>query len=145
LGYAALQSDALLDLMPPEAIDQVYTYYLKAFSYTATEKPADRQLAYAKKLLTYPATKGQEPNAAVSPFYDPMYVYKWAIEQVKSTDPDKVKAAMETLKNFPGMVGPLSLSPENHCGISQENMAWCKISSARDPRAMGAFRERIPG
>jgi branched-chain amino acid transport system substrate-binding protein len=142
-GYAALQSDALLDLLPAEAIDQVYTCYLKSFSYTATEKPADRQVAYVKKLMAFPETKGQEPNAAQSPFYDAMHVYKWAIEQTKDTDPDKVRAAMETLKDFPGMSGALNLSAENHCGISESNLAWCKISSSRDPRAMGAFRERL--
>ena len=142
-GYAALQSDALLDMLPSEAIENVYTAYMKVYSYTSTEKPADRQMAYVKKLLTYPETKGQEPNAAISPFYDAIYVYKLAIEQTKSTDADKIKEAMETLKNYPGMVGSLNLSPENHCAISEEIMAWCKISSARDPRSMGAFRERL--
>jgi hypothetical protein len=50
---------------------------------------------------------------------------------------------METLKDYPGMSGTLSLSPENHCSLHADSMAWCKLASARDPRAMGAFRERI--
>jgi branched-chain amino acid transport system substrate-binding protein len=142
-GYSGLMSDSLLDILPPEALARVFVAYLKAYTYTESEKPGDKQVAYVKKLLSYPETKGQEPNAAVSPFYDAMVVYKWAIETAKSTDPDKVKAAMETLKDFPGMSGTLSLTPENHCGLGPDAMAWCKLGSARDPRAMGAFRERI--
>jgi branched-chain amino acid transport system substrate-binding protein len=143
-GYSGLMSDALLDLLPPEALANVFVSYLKAYTYIETEKPAEKQVAYVKKVLSYPESKGQEPNAAVSPFYDAIYVYKWAIESAKSTEADKVKAAMETLKDYPGMSGTLSLSPENHCSLHADSMAWCKLASAGDPRAMGAFRERIP-
>ena len=136
-------SDALLDILPPEALARVYVAYLKAYTYSATESPAVKQVAYVKKLLSYPESKGQEPNAAVSPFYDAIYAYKWAIETAKSTDPDEVKAAMETMKDFPGMSGTLSFTPDNHCSLGVEALAWCKLASARDPRAMGAFRERV--
>lgn len=142
-GYSGLMSDALLDILPPAALANVFVTYLKAYTYTANEKPADKQLAYVKKLIAYPETKGQEPNAAVSPFHDAIYVYKWAIETAKSTDADKVKATMETLKDFAGMSGTLNLTPDNHCSLGIDSMAWCKLASARDPRAMGAFRERI--
>jgi branched-chain amino acid transport system substrate-binding protein len=142
-GYSGLMSDALLDILPPEALARVSVAHLKAFSYSASKSPAERQVAYVKKMLTYPEAKGQEPNAAVSPFYDAMYAYKWAIENAKSTDPDKVKATMETLKGFAGMAGTLSLTAENHCALGADSLTWCKLASAKDPRAMGAFRERI--
>jgi branched-chain amino acid transport system substrate-binding protein len=142
-GYSGLMSDALLDILPPEALARVNVAHLKAFSYSASRSPAERQVAYVKKMLTYPEAKGQEPNAAVSPFYDAMYAYKWAIENAKSTDPDKVKAIMETLKGFAGMAGTLSLTAENHCALGPDSLTWCKLASAKDPRAMGAFRERI--
>ena len=64
LGYSGLMSDALLDILP-EALARVYVTYLKAYSYTADEAPPAKQVAYVKKLLTYPETKGQEPNAVV--------------------------------------------------------------------------------
>ena len=143
LGYSGLMSDALLDILPAEALARVYVAYLKAYTYTASESPAAKQLAYVKKLLTYPESKGQEPNAAVSPFYDAIYAYKWAIETAKSLDPDKIKATMESMKDFPGMSATLSLTPENHCALGTDALAWCKLASARDPRAMGAFRERV--
>jgi ABC-type branched-subunit amino acid transport system substrate-binding protein len=142
-GYSGLMSDALLDILPPEALARVNVAYLKAFSYYGSKSPPERQVAYVKKMLTYPEAKGQEPNAAVSPFYDAMYAYQWAIENAKSTDPDKVKASMETLKGFAGMAGTLSLTAENHCALGPDSLTFCKLASAKDPRAMGAFRERI--
>ena len=61
-GYSGLMSDALLDLLPPEALANVFVSYLKAYTYTETEKPDEKQVAYVKKLLSYPETKGQEPK-----------------------------------------------------------------------------------
>ncbi len=142
-GYSGLMSDALLDILPPEALARVNVAYLKAYTYTDSQKPADKVVAYVKKLLSYPETKGQEPNAAVSPFYDAIYAYKWAIEGAKSTDSDKVRAELESMKGFPGMAGTLSFTADNHCALGPDAMTWCKLGSARDPRAMGAFRERI--
>jgi len=142
-GYSGLMSDALLDILPPEALARVNVAYLKAYTFSATESPAEKQVNYVKKLLAYPESKGQEPNAAVSPFYDSIHAFKWAIETAKSVDPDQVKAALETMKDFPGMSGTLSFTPDNHCSLNYESLAWCKLSSARDPRAMGAFRERL--
>lgn len=142
-GYSGLMSDALLDILPPDALARVSVAHLKAFSYFSDKNPEARQVAYVKKMLTYPEAKGQEPNAAVSPFYDAMYAYKWAIESAKSVEPDRIKAAMETLKGFPGMAGTLSLSADNHCALGPDSLTWCKLASAKDPRAMGAFRERI--
>jgi branched-chain amino acid transport system substrate-binding protein len=142
-GYSGLMSDALLDILPPEALARIYVTHLKAFSYAAGKSPDQRQLDYVKKMLTYPEAKGQEPNAAVSPFYDAMMAYKWAIETAKSTEPDKVRATMETMKGFAGIAGPLALNAENHCALAPDALAWCKMASAKDPRAMGAFRERI--
>ena len=77
------------------------------------------------------------------PFYDAMNVYKWAIESVKSTDPDKIKGAMESLKDYQGMAGSLSLTLGQSLRSRARVLTWCKLASARDPRAMGAFRERV--
>ena len=44
-GYSGLMSDALLDLLPPEALANVFVSYLKAYTYTETEKPAEKQVA----------------------------------------------------------------------------------------------------
>jgi hypothetical protein len=79
----------------------------------------------------------------VSPFYDFLYVLKHVVEEQKSFDPDKIKAGFEQVHDFPGMFGSLSITAENHCAVPPNALAFIKLSSARDPRAMGCFRERV--
>jgi len=141
-GGNGFHSETLLDVLPPEGTDKVYATYLKNFSYTASKPIGEREAAYARKLAAYPEVKGQEPNAVVSPFYDFLHVLKVVSENLKSVDPVVLKRGFDTLKNYRGMSGTLSLSPENHCAVPDEAVTLVKIASARDPRAMAFFRER---
>ncbi|HEY1964671.1 MAG TPA: ABC transporter substrate-binding protein, partial [Acidobacteriaceae bacterium] len=141
-GGNGFHSDSLLDILPPEGMDKIYASYLKSFSYTATKPVGAREQAYAKKLAAYPEVKGQEPNAVVSPFYDFLHVLKTVSDSTKSVEPEVLKRGFDSLKNYQGMSGILSLTPENHCAIPDEAVTQVKIASARDPRSMGFFRER---
>jgi branched-chain amino acid transport system substrate-binding protein len=129
-------------VLPPEGTDKIYATYLKSFSFTASKPVGNREAAYAKKLAAYPEVKGQEPNAVVSPFYDFLHVLKVVSDNLKSVDPIALKPGFDTLKNYHGMSGILSLSPENHCALPDDSVTLVKIASARDLRAMAFFRER---
>jgi ABC-type branched-subunit amino acid transport system substrate-binding protein len=142
VGANGLMSDALIDILPANVLENIYAAYLRAFSYTDAEPPGERQVAYVKKILSYPESKGQEPNAATSPFYDFLHVLKHVAEDQKSFDPDKLKQGFEQVRDYPGMFGKLSLSADNHCAVPADALAFVKLKSARDPRAMGCFRER---
>jgi ABC-type branched-subunit amino acid transport system substrate-binding protein len=141
-GGNGFHSDSLLDILPAEGTDKIYASYLKSFSYTATKPVGAREQAYAKKLAAYPEVKGQEPNAVVSPFYDFLHVLKTVSDSTKSVEPEVLKRGFDSLKNYQGMSGILSLTPENHCAIPDEAVTQVKIASARDARSMGFFRER---
>lgn len=141
-GGNGFHSDSLLDVLPPEGTDKLYATYLKTFSYTATKPVGDREMAYARKLAAYPEVKGQEPNAVVSPFYDFLHVLKVVSDNLKSVDPVVLKRGFDTLKNYRGMSGTLSITPENHGALPDEAVTLVKIASARDPRSMAFFRER---
>jgi branched-chain amino acid transport system substrate-binding protein len=141
-GGNGYHSDSLLDILPKEATDKISATYLKNFSYTATKPIGDREAAYAKKLAAYPEVKGQEPNAVVSPFYDFLHVLKSVADNVKSLDPVTLKRGFDTLQNYRGISGTLSLTPEDHSALPDDAVTFVKIASARDPRAMGFFRER---
>jgi ABC-type branched-subunit amino acid transport system substrate-binding protein len=141
-GGNGFQSDSLLDILPAEGTDRIHATYLKTFSYTATKPPGEREMAYAKKLAAYPEVKGQEPNAVVSPFYDFLHVLKMVSDSTKSLEPTALKRGFDTLKNYRGISGTLSITPENHCAIPDEAVTLVKIASARDARSMGFFRER---
>lgn len=141
-GGNGFHSDSLLDTLPPEGMDKIYATYLRNFSYTASKPIGEREAAYAKKLAAYPEVKGQEPNSAVSPFYDFLHVLKMVAEEKKSLDPVVLKPGFDNLKNYRGISGTLSLTPENHCALPDEAVTMVKIASARDPRSMAFFRER---
>jgi ABC-type branched-subunit amino acid transport system substrate-binding protein len=136
-------SDSLLDILPPEATKNIYATFLRSFTFSSNKPAEERQVNYVKKLLAYPEVKGQEPNAVVSPFYDFLHVLKAVIEQKKAFDSESIRQGMESVKNFPGISGMLSLTPENHSALPLDAVTMVKIASARDPRAMGCFRERV--
>jgi branched-chain amino acid transport system substrate-binding protein len=135
--------DAILDILPADATKNIYATFLRAFTYSASEPAGERQINYVKKLLAYPEVKGQEPNAAVSPFYDFLYALKAVIENTKAFDSESLKKGLDGIKNMAGMSGTLSLTPDDHCALPVDAVTMVKIASARDPRAMGCFRERV--
>jgi hypothetical protein len=53
-----------------------------------------------------------------------------------------LKKGFDSLKNYRGISGTLTITPENHCAIPDEAVTLVKIASARDPRSMTFFRER---
>lgn len=136
-------SDSLLDILPPEATERIYATFLRNFSYANGKPVGERQAAYVKKLQGYAEVKGQEPNAAVSPFYDFLHVLKLVAERAKSMDSDALKTGFESLKGYAGISGTLSLSAANHCALPDDAVTMVKVASARDPRSMGFFRERV--
>jgi ABC-type branched-subunit amino acid transport system substrate-binding protein len=143
VGHNGLFSDALFDLVPLEMLKNVNLTYLKAFTWTATESPGARQVEYAKKIATYPEAKAWEVNVAAGPFYDFLHILKAVVESEKTVDPEKIKRALDSVTNYDGMNGKISFSPSDHCGIKLDQMCLAKLSSGRDPRALGILRERV--
>lgn len=144
-GQTTLFSESLINLVPPDALANVYGTYYKAFTWTDTESPGDRQVGFAEKIAKYPEAKNSEVSVAASPFYDFMYLLKAVVEDQKSFDNEKIKRALDNVKDFPGMAAKLNLSPTNHCAIASTEMVMASVSSAHDPKAMGIFRKRAQG
>ena len=141
-GHNGLFLEGLLDLVPPEALVGASGTHYKALTWTDKESPGPRQVAFAKKLQSYPEVKGMETAVTMSPYYDFLHLLKVVIEGEKSFDPDKIKRAMDNVKGYPGLLGPISFTPTNHTGIGADEIALATLSSVRDPKAMGVFRER---
>ncbi|HMN78652.1 MAG TPA: ABC transporter substrate-binding protein [Burkholderiaceae bacterium] len=141
-GHNGLFLDSLIDLVPAEAIRGASGTHYKSLTWTDKEAPGPRQQAFAKKLQSYPEAKGVETAVTMSPYYDFLHLLKFVIEQEKSFEPDKVKRALDNVKNYPGLLGPISFTPTNHTGIGPDEIAMGTLASARDPKAAGVFRER---
>jgi branched-chain amino acid transport system substrate-binding protein len=144
-GHSGLMLPALFDLVPAEAVKNVFATYYRNFTWTDTEQPGERQTAFARKLAQYPEARGFEVNVAAAPYYDFLYCLKAAIETEKSFEPDAIKRGLDNLKGFKGLLGDISFTSENHSGVGVKDVVLVSVASGQDPRAMGCLRARAPG
>jgi branched-chain amino acid transport system substrate-binding protein len=142
LGGNSLFSNTVLDNTDPEVLKNAYGTLIKTMTYSDTEAPGARQVAYAKRVVTFPEARFWEINAAISPFYDYLHLLKLVVETEKRFDSERIKKAFDATKNYPGMIGSISFSPENHCALTGDQMVMATLLSGKDPRSMHVFRER---
>jgi ABC-type branched-subunit amino acid transport system substrate-binding protein len=145
VGHVNLFNDTLFDLVPAETLKNVYGVYYRGWTYTDAEPVSDRHMALAKRFLQIPAARGIEPYIAGCPQYDFLYLLKAVIEQEKSFDSDTLKRALDNTRGFKGLIGSFSFSPENHAGVSLEDITLASVASGRNPKSVSALRERAPG
>lgn len=142
LGGNGMYSNAVLENADPEVLKSAYATLLRNLTYSPTEPPAARQVAYAKKVLTYPEAKTWEINAATSPFYDFLHLLRQVVDTEKKFDGERIKKAFDATKNYDGMNGRISFTPENHCALDASQVVMVTLVSGKDPQAMRVFRER---
>jgi branched-chain amino acid transport system substrate-binding protein len=144
-GHSGLMLPALFDLVPAEAVKNVFATYYRNLTWTDSEQPGARPVAFANKLAQYPEAKGFEVNVAAAPYYDFLYCLKAAIEAERSFEPDAIKRGLDNLRNYHGLLGDISFTPENHSGIGVKDVVLVSVASGQDARAMGCLRARAPG
>lgn len=142
LGGNSLFSNTVLENTDPEVLKNAYGTLIKSMTYSADEAPGARQVAYAKRVVTYPESKFWEINAAISPFYDYLHLLKAVVDSEKRFDTERIKKAFDGTRNYAGMIGSISFTPENHCALTGDQMVMATLLSGKDPRSMGVFRER---
>ncbi len=139
-GHNGLFYETLFDLVPAEALQNVTATLYKTYLWTDSRPIAARQQAFARKLATYPETKGAGAAVAAAPYYDYLHLLKVVIEQEKSFDTEKIKRALDNVKGYDGMLGKISFSATNHSGISVDQVGVGTVMSAKDPKSIGVFR-----
>ncbi|SEK16716.1 MULTISPECIES: ABC transporter substrate-binding protein [unclassified Variovorax] len=142
LGGNSLFSNTVLENTDPEVLKNAYGTLIKTMTYSATEAPGARQVAYAKRVVTFPEAKFWEINAAISPFYDYLHLLKAVVESEKRFDTERIKKAFDATKDYDGMIGSISFTPDNHCALTGDQMVMATLLSGKDARSMGVFRER---
>ncbi|MFW8745968.1 ABC transporter substrate-binding protein, partial [Mesorhizobium japonicum] len=80
--------------------------------------------SYAKKY-------GEQPDFGPGVAYDAILLTAQALKTAKSTDPAKMKAAMESIKNFDGVVATYSFSATDHRGIASSNAAIIQVKDGK--------------
>lgn len=82
------------------------------------------QAAYRKKY-------GREPNQFVAQTYDAVWLAKVAIEKAKSTDAEKLREAITSIKGFQGAGGEFNFSKTRHSGLSKADLVLVKWEGGR--------------
>jgi branched-chain amino acid transport system substrate-binding protein len=141
-GHNSLFQDAIFDLVPAEALQNVYGTHYRTLTFTASEAPGEQQQQVAAKIRGFAEAKGLEVVVADSPYFDFLHVLKHVIEGEKSFEPAVIKRALDNLRGYKGMLGTLNFTATTHTGIALEDVALASVLSGRDPRAQGCFRER---
>jgi branched-chain amino acid transport system substrate-binding protein len=144
-GHNSLFQDAIFDLVPAEALQNVYGTHYRTLTFTESAAPGERQQKLAAKIRGVAEAKGLEVVVADSPYDDFLSVLKHVIEAEKSFEPEAIKRALDNLRGYPGILGTLNFSPTNHTGIALEDVALASVLSGMYPRAKGCFRERANG
>jgi ABC-type branched-subunit amino acid transport system substrate-binding protein len=140
-GHNGLFLDALFDLVPAEALTNVYGTMYRSLMWTDTTSPGPRQVAFAKKVATFPEGKGSGVPVANSPYYDFLHVLKMVIDGEKTFEPEKIKRALDSVKGYQGLLGTMNFTPENHTAIGIDDIALASVASGKDPKSLGVFRE----
>ncbi len=75
----------------------------------------------------YRAKYKSDPNYFTALGWDGLLLFVKALEMAKSKDPEKIRDALENIKNFPGTIGTYSMTPEDHTGLSYKDIRIIKI------------------
>ena len=144
VGQAAMQWQEIVETAPLAIIEDVWTVGLKAYTWSGNENPTERRAAYAEKVASYEETQAGPQISANSPYYDFPHLLKAVIEEEQSFDVEVVQRALDNVKDFDGMIGNITLTPDDHGGLSIDDLALLNVASGRDTeRAIGGvFRER---
>jgi branched-chain amino acid transport system substrate-binding protein len=62
--------------------------------------------------------------------YDALMMLGQVIKKVKSTDPDKLKDGLNSVKNYHGLQGTVSFSKQNHATITEKQLTLVRYSAA---------------
>lgn len=148
VGHTGLAFATFADAIPAEArYPEVYATTLKALTFTETETPTERTLAYVRKILDMGLPIGSLAPAATSPFYDFIKVVAHAANQAGSTESDAIKEQLDSLSGFDGLFGPIGFTPEDHLAYTvdavtlapvfpEESTLFKETSGLVRPRAM---------
>ena len=96
-----------------------------------------------KFIAAYKTEYGHDPeNAFAALGYDTMYLIVDAIKRAGSTDPAAIKKAIEETKNFPGITGSITFSPEAH--VPQKGVTVIAIKDGKFTLGAELVPEKVP-
>jgi branched-chain amino acid transport system substrate-binding protein len=126
------QTKALLE--KPEYWAKVYPNNFRPVSYGANGKLPDRAAALIERLRSHKIDMSDTLLWWIGVGYDTPYMLAQAIKAV-GTDTEKLAGHFNQLKDFAGVYGDISFTPEQHDGYPDRQVVMVEANSLKD----GAF------
>jgi branched-chain amino acid transport system substrate-binding protein len=121
-GVSSSKFEALAGEAGKDAIGQVLN------NLTYTEEGGPTHPPMVDFIREIKAAGGQDDLFLVDAYwYDMVKLWATAVKKANSTEPDKVKTALESITNYQGLQGPMSFSPTQHDGLSPDSIAYAVI------------------
>ncbi len=141
VGHFIVLDHVTMDAADPDLLPRITAPYFVNLSWKGDAAMPEKQVRFAKAI----AASGTRPSPiiAIAPWYDFLQLIRHAAEQAGSLKSDAIKAAMDNIKDYNGLLGPISFSPQDHVGLKKDSLVMVSAASAKDKRAMGIFRERV--
>jgi len=127
------QTRALLE--KPEYWAKVYPNNFRPVCYAPDGKLADRTTAFLDRLKSAKIDVSDTLLWWIALGYDSPRMIAEAMKNV-GTEPDKVVSYLNSLKEFPGVYGDISFTPERHDGYPDEEVVMVEANSLKS----GAFK-----
>lgn len=126
------QTKALLE--KPEYWSKVYPNNFRPVSYGANGKLPDRAAAFVERLRAHKIDMSDTLMWWIGVGYDTPYLLAEAIKAV-GTDSEKLAGYFNQLKQFNGVYGTISFTPQRHDGYPDNEVVMVEANSLKD----GAF------
>ena len=127
------QTSALLE--KPEYWAKVYPNNFRPVCFTADGKLTDRTSGFLDRLKSAKIDVSDTLLWWVALGYDSPYMITQAMKSV-GTEPEKIVGYLNQLKNFPGVYGDISFTPDHHDGYPDEEVVMVEANSLKN----GAFK-----
>jgi branched-chain amino acid transport system substrate-binding protein len=127
------QTSALLE--KPEYWAKVYPNNFRPVCFNGESKLTDRTSGFLDRLKTAKIDVSDTLLWWVALGYDSPYMLAEAMKSV-GTEPDKIVGYLNGLKNFPGVYGDISFTPDRHDGYPDAEVVMVEANSLKN----GAFR-----
>jgi branched-chain amino acid transport system substrate-binding protein len=127
------QTKALLD--KPEYWAKVYPNNFRPVCFSADNKLPDRTSAFVDRLKKAKVDMGDTLLWWIGVGYDTPYMIAEAIK-ASGTEPQKMVDYLNKMKEFAGVYGDISFTPDRHDGYPDEEVVMVEANSLKD----GAFK-----
>jgi ABC-type branched-subunit amino acid transport system substrate-binding protein len=136
----------LIKDIPTAFLDRIHATAYRNLTWTATRPVSDRVATVLQKVATQPNFPASAVNPSFQgPFYDWLYLLKTAIESANSFDADRVRSALNGIRNHDGLLGRISFSGTSHLAFADDQLTVARPTDLTDPRAHGFLPIAVGG